>query len=29
VKTIEPNDKLTAQYKKAYENWETVLKQNL
>ncbi len=29
VKTIEPNEKLTSAYEKAYENWEQVLKQQL
>jgi xylulokinase len=29
VKTVEPNEKLTSAYNKAYENWETVLKQQL
>ena len=29
VKTIEPNEKLTSDYNKAYENWEEALKQQL
>ena len=29
VKTIEPNEKLTSDYKKAYENWQNVLLQQL
>jgi sugar (pentulose or hexulose) kinase len=29
VKTIEPNDKLSAAYNNAYENWKNVLKLQL